>query len=215
MSEKADFDAVAAFSLGFIQPFVRGLEHLGECHIIFEHRTADADRQMGAECGAGDVREIDRGANAFGDSACGLAVGVAQEDSELLAADAANRIAAADNHAQFVSDEFYGLIARVMAERVVDLFEMVGVDNEQGGAPAKFLLGADKGLDLAVEGHLVQAVSQTVATRLGFQPEIAEGEGANSLEQVVIDGRADKDRQDQGGDHGLGNRNFGTADKNE
>ena len=133
-SERADIDAVAPFSLGCIKAGVGGPEDFGERDFVLEYGAADAHRQAGARLDAGNIGQVDGCTDAFGDSRSDADVGIAQQDAEFLATNAPDRIAAAHDGTQFLGDELDRFVAGIVSVGVVDRLEMVGIDDEQGGA---------------------------------------------------------------------------------
>ena len=93
-------------------------------------------------------RRVERGGDAVGDAGRdGLVVDARQEDRELVAAEAGDRVAGAQRVAQPLGDDDQQLVAGGVPERVVDDLELVEVDEEHGGgagpsASASFSLKA-------------------------------------------------------------------------
>ena len=104
----------------------------------------------------------DRLEHALGDPLGGLAVGVAQHDGELVAAEAGDDVGLAHALAQRAADGADDLVAGLVAARVVDVLEAVEVEQEQRAAAAVAGGVADELGQLLVEAAAVEQVGQRV-----------------------------------------------------
>ena len=92
---------------------------------------------------------------------------VALHDGELVAAEPADGIDLADAGLQPLGDGAQQFVADRMAERIVDLLEMIDVDREHGKAAAAAHVG-DRLLDALAEHHAIgQAGERVVAGHVG------------------------------------------------
>jgi hypothetical protein len=106
-------------------------------------------------------RARERGAQLARDGRRLLGVGAAQEDAELVAPEARDDVALAQRLAQPRADAAQQLVADVVAERVVELLELVEVDHQQ----RERLLGRDRGLDVGRERAAVAQAGEVVGQR--------------------------------------------------
>jgi hypothetical protein len=80
------------------------------------------------------IYRADRRPNALGGEQRGIIVGIAEEDGELLAAEAADQIAPPDARLQHRGKLLQRRVAGVVAEAIVDALEMINIDDEQRAA---------------------------------------------------------------------------------
>ena len=89
-------------------------------------------------------------------------VGVGQDQRELVAADAGEHVAVAEDAAQCLADAREQLVAGCVPERVVDLLEPVEVEQQQrSGAPVP-ARPADLALELLLEAPAAEQPGQCV-----------------------------------------------------
>ena len=89
-------------------------------------------------------------------------VGALEQDAELVAAEARDAIALADASRQHLRDLDQGLVAGLVAERVVDHLQAVDVDEQHGGAVVVAADAVDRRFELAQEAAAVRKVDQDV-----------------------------------------------------
>src|SRR6185437_8635411 len=129
-----DAGAVAAFVLGTVQRHIGVAQNVGGvARAAVDHR--DADRRADDDVVAVDqVRRANRGDNASSDRLQRIRIRRADgDDGEFIAAEPGDEIVAAQDAAQplrHVEDE---LVADRVAERVVDVLEVVEIDVEHRG----------------------------------------------------------------------------------
>ena len=160
----------------------------------------DADARLEVDRDAAQLERPLQGAvQAGGHLGHDAAVGdVAQQHGELVAAQAGEQVAAADDRAQAARDLDQQLVAVVVAERVVDLLEAVEVDQQERGRVALTLGGADRLLAALVQERAVGQAGQRVVQGLAAQ---APRRAGHDPEQArVEDGEAQQqhDRQPRG-----------------
>ena len=133
-----DAGAVAAFVLGAIERHVGVAQDVGGvAGAAVDH--GDADRGADDDVVAVDrIGRADGGDDAAGDRLQRIRIGGADgDDGEFVAAEPRDQIVAAHHAAQALGDVEDELVADVVAERVVDVLEVIEVDVEHGrGRPA-------------------------------------------------------------------------------
>src|SRR5690348_17633818 len=92
-------------------------------------------------------------------------VGILEQDSELVAADARADVALPDAARKQVGDLDQGLVARAMAEGIVDRLEPVDVDEQHRPLGAVAAHPRYQPLQLPQEATAVRKVDQAVAMR--------------------------------------------------
>ena len=138
-----DAGAVAALILGPIERHVGVTHDVGRvADILADHRDADggADHDRLVVDGVGRAERRDQ---SIGDhlQRCRVA-SRRSDDAEFIAANAGDKVVAAQRAGQPLRDGADELVADRMAERVIDVLEVVEVDVENGGrrATAAYLL---------------------------------------------------------------------------
>ena len=165
-----DAGAVAALVLGAIERHVGVAQNVGGvAGAAVDHRNADrgADDDVVA---ADHVGRADRGDDAAGDRLERIGIGLAMgDDGEFVAAEAGHQILAAHDAAQPLGDVENELVADVMAERIVDVLEVIEIDVEHGRRRAAGAHVVDHGFEPLAE---IDAVGQA-ADRI-VQGEMAQ-----------------------------------------
>jgi len=170
--------AVAAGLLGAVEALVGDAEQVGETGRPVKGDAPDADRQRALFSVGRKDRQVDRAADALGNGLGGVLVDIGQVDAEFLAAHAADQVPGPQDGADRAGDDGQRLVARIMAEQVVDGLEIVGIDHQQGPAAAAPALG-QQGADLAGEGAAIEAGGEAVRAGDEAQPQIGDGESAH------------------------------------
>ena len=148
---------------------------------------ADGDRDRGREAGE---RGPHGKAQALGHRQRLVAVGAGQEHGELLAAEPRGDVGAARGLAQHVGEAPQHLVARLVAERVVDALEVVEVAHQQGAAVRAAQALEDARLELAPiaqpgERVVLGQVAHVVELACGLERGAGlVGEGAQGLEAL-------------------------------
>src|SRR5712692_266811 len=93
-------------------------------------------------------------------------VSVGHGDPELVAAEPSTGVGCAHGSLQLMRQHTNRLVADVMAERVVDLFQVVEVDHHQRQAALVALRGCDRSVDRALELGPVSEPGEIVGPRL-------------------------------------------------
>ena len=104
----------------------------------------------------------DRLEHALGDALRGVAVGVAQQDGELVAAEAGDDVGLADAVMQRAADRADDLVAGLVAAGVVDVLEAVEVEQEDRALAAVAGGVGDELGELLVEAAAVEELGQRV-----------------------------------------------------
>ncbi len=172
-----DAGAVAAFVLGAVERHV-GVAHDvgGAARIAVDHR--DADRGADHDVLAVDrVGRADRGDQALGHRHhLGVVVADRGNHRELVAAEAGHQVVAAQRVRQPQRNAADQFVADRMAERVVDVLEMVEIDIEHGGRRRAGAHLFDHRLQpLAEENAVGQAAERIVHGEMA-QPRFAGGD---------------------------------------
>ena len=153
-----DAGAVAAFVLGAIERHVGIAQNVGG---IADTAVDDGDADRGADddvVAADRIGRAERIDDAAGDSLQRVGIGFAGgDDGEFVAAEPRHQILAAHDAAQPLGDVENELVADVMAERVVDVLEVIEIDIEHGGRRAA---GAHIGDDAFEPVAEIDAVGQ-------------------------------------------------------
>ena len=159
---------VLAGGLRLVQGDVRVAQQLGGARALAQ-RDADAGRERQLPCGLTVyvVRLAQHFQQALGDElGTGVKRGALDQDDELVAGQARRGVALADDVRQSCGDGPQQLVARGVAERVVDVLEAVDVDvqrrdrNLQAARAGEHLLGAVE------RQHAVGQAGESVVQRL-------------------------------------------------
>ena len=132
------------------------------------------------------VGRADRGDDAAGDGLQRIGIrGAGGDDGELVAAEAGDQIVAAHDPAQTLRDVEDQLVADVVAERVVDVLEMIEIDVEHGrrGAAAAHL--ADRLFEPLAEIDAVGQAAHRIVQRQMPQLPLAGGDGGGGAPHVA------------------------------
>ena len=105
------------------------------------------------------------------------------EHHEFVAAEARDEILRPQHRAQTVGDRAQQLVAAGMAQRVVDLLELVEVDEQQGRHPAGLMRNLQKAFDLVAEIDPVGQRGQFVIARQMADPRLGVAALGDVLEQ--------------------------------
>lgn len=184
-SESAD-GLVAASVLGFVESAIGEGENFfvgnidGRIHIPGESSPADGDGAMKRKVRAFEFERLagNSGEDAGGESGGFLALAKTGDDEKLFAAPADEYIGIANGGADAGGEINEHLIASVVAEAIVDFFEMVGVDE--------------------IENNVAIAAAAS---------GIGSGIGANGLADVAGDSGLEKTAVASGGER-IGERHF-------
>ena len=153
--------AVAARLLGLVHREVGVGEHVVGAQALFVE-TGDAEAGADRAQAAGRARDAlaaDRLEHVLGGL---LGVAVGHQDRELVAAEAADRHAVAESRAQRVGQRHDQLVAHPVAERVVDVLEVVEVEHERGAGRPVAADVLEVRLQRAREGAAVEQAGQRV-----------------------------------------------------
>ena len=115
-------------------------------------------------------------------------------DAELVAAEPGDGVALAERLLQPVGDLLQQAVAGVVAERVVDLLEVVEVDQHHGGGGVRAVAGGDRLLDAVAEQRAVGQPGQRVVQRLvllGDRRAAAAVDGEERQQQQQQRGQAE------------------------
>ena len=184
-----DAGAVAALVLGAIERHVGVAQNVGGVAGAAVDRR-DADRGADDDVVAADhVGRADRGDDAAGDRLQRIGIGLAMgDDGEFVAAEAGHQILAAHDAAQPLGDVEDELVADVMAERVVDVLEVIEVDVEHRRRRAAGAHIVDHGFEPLAEIDAVGQAADRIVQRqmaqlrfagpdlLGAAPHVAQHE---------------------------------------
>ena len=138
-----DLEQLLAARLGHVHGRVRIAEHLVRrlYGVTLDQRVASRDADAGGE-GRRALPELERdgqrGQDAPGDLLGAGAIGLLQQERELVAAQAAGRVLGAQDAHQPLGHEAQQIVTGRMSERVVDGLEVVQV-NEQDGQACRLL----------------------------------------------------------------------------
>src|SRR5260370_11311542 len=112
----------------------------------------DPDAELDRRRRLGDpVELLERRAHASAHLIGVALVSVGHGDAELVAAEPAARVGGADRTLELVGQDADGLVADVVAVRVIDLFQVVEVDHHEGDTALVALRGGDRAVDRALE----------------------------------------------------------------
>ncbi len=87
------------------------------------------------------------------------------EDDEFVAAEARHHVGVADDLAQPVGHRAQQLVAAGMAERVVDLLELIEIDEQHGAGLARMPRGSQRLVDLVAKVSPVRQAGERVVAR--------------------------------------------------
>ena len=161
-----DLVAAAAALLGAVHGHVRVAQQRVGVRVA---RVGDDDPDAGAHeqlAPADDDRPLelrDQALGERGDREDGA--GAVAGDHELVAAEARHDVAAADALAQTLRDDAQQLVARAVAERVVDDLEAIEVHQQQRDLLALALRGGERLRDVRVEERAVRQTGQRIVQR--------------------------------------------------
>ena len=130
--------------------------------LVVEADDADRGRHRDALALERQAPLADRLEHALGDALRGVAVGVAQQDGELVAAEAGDHVGLADAVVQRAADGADDLVAGLVAARVVDVLEAVEVEQEDRALAAVARGVGDVLGELLVEAAAVEELRQRV-----------------------------------------------------
>ena len=158
-----DVVAVAAGLLGGVHREV-GADHqvLAARLLVAEADDADRGRHRDALALERQAALADRLEHALGDALRGVAVGVAQQHGELVAAEAGHDVRLADAVVQRAADRADDLVAGLVAAGVVDVLEAVEVEQEERALAAVAGGVGDELGQLLVEAAAVEQLGQRV-----------------------------------------------------
>ena len=130
--------------------------------LVVEADDADRGRHRDALALERQAPLADRLEHALGDALRGVAVGVAQQDGELVAAEAGDHVGLADAVVQRAADRADDLVAGLVAAGVVDVLEAVEVEQEDRALAAVARGVGDVLGELLVEAATVEELRQRV-----------------------------------------------------
>jgi hypothetical protein len=157
-------------------------------------RDADAGRDRDRELlGVGQLeRLLERGEDALGDlvGVGGFRSGAVEHDHELIAAEAADRVAAAQHAAQARADLAQHLVAAVVSKPVVDLLEAVDVHEQRCHGDVEAARAREHLLGAVEHERTVRQAGQRIVERaelelLGLLADEAPGALAREREHAV------------------------------
>ena len=151
----------------------RAIRSFGVVGVIGVDRDAEARREPQAFAFELEAHRRDRARDALGEHAQHVVGDVRDEDRELVAAQTAEELVAPHLARHLARDPDQHRVARAMAERVVDVLEIVEVEEEQREARAVALRVRDHARELFVEAVAVVEAGQRVA--LGEIDELLGG----------------------------------------
>ena len=158
-----DVVAVAAGLLGRVHREVGGDHQVLDARLlVVEADDADRGRHRDALALERQAPLADRLEHALGDALRGVAVGVAQQDGELVAAEAGDHVGLADAVVQRAADGADDLVAGLVAAGVVDVLEAVEVEQEDRALAAVARGVGDVLGELLVEAAAVEELGQRV-----------------------------------------------------
>ena len=121
---------------------------------------------------------------------------VGQQHAELVAAEAGHGVGGAQRRLEALGDLLEQHVAVVMAERVVDLLEVVEVHDHHGRAAVAALGGAHGLLDAVAEQHAVREAGERVVQRLVLL--------GDRLAAAAVDRQQRQEQQRQHGEREVG-----------
>ncbi|CDX60840.1 hypothetical protein MPL3365_450022 [Mesorhizobium plurifarium] len=190
---------VASVRFRLVEMLVGDLEHVVVGGWTPEGDAADADRERPWLAAGRKLGFADAQPDRFRDQEGARRVGARQEDREFLAADAADNVGAAQLPLDRAGDQLQRLVAAVMAETVVDRFEMVGIDDQQragiGDVMAACLV--EIGLHQHREGAAIEDGRQAVGRRDNAELLLGDRELAHLPHQEEQEGATKDERQEQ------------------
>ena len=166
-----ELDATLAARLGGVHREVRVTEQ------VFGRRSRLGDGHAGAAAGehllALEVeRRAEGGQHPLGDAARGLAVRLLQQDRELVATEAGDRVLRSHDPAQPLGNRRQQLVAGRVAEAVVDGLEVVQVEEHDGQRATRALAGHGMRQAVREQGPVRQpgqGVMECLVLELAFQ----------------------------------------------
>ena len=166
-----DAGAVAAFVLGAIERHVGMAHDVGRAaDLLVDHGDADAGADHDGLVADG-VGRADRRDQAVGDRQQRRVVAAGRgDDGELVAADAGDQIVAAHGVGQPLRHRADQFVADRMAERVVDVLEVVEVDVEHGRRRAALAHVGDHRFEPLAEEDAVGQAAQRIVQGEMAQP---------------------------------------------
>ena len=170
---------------------VRGVAGHADARVDLEREALDRERlaQAGEQLARDDV------------GVAGAAQ-LRQQHAELVAAEAGDRVVLAERLLEAVRDLLQQAVARVVAERVVDLLEVVEVDQHHGRGDVRAAPGGDRLLDAVAEERAVGQAGERVVQRLvllGDRRAAAAVHGQERQQQQQQRGQAELRRQHHDG----------------
>ena len=166
--------AAAPLRLGAIHREIRLADDVLEIDaVVGEQRDADAGAHL--VIAAAEIRrQRERADHAIGDLPRGLGIAdIAQQHREFIAAEPRDRVALFRAGLEAVRDDRQQLVARAVAERVVDALEVIEIDvheraaREAGGGAGEFLRQP------VAEQRAVRQLRERVVVRLAIEPLVA------------------------------------------
>ena len=197
-----EVDLVAgAHALGLVHRDVGALQQPhGVRRVVGVERDADAGVDVHVDA-ADRERLLERRAQAQPRGAGGRLVAGLEDDRELVAAEARERVVAAQQGLQARADLAQHLVAGVVPERVVELLEAVEVDQQQRQLVAVVLGRRDRGVQRVDEVAPVAEPGEVVGERLRLRlaQALDDGQpGARHAGEHGGGGEPDGDRVDLG-----------------
>ena len=188
-----DAGAIAAFVLGAIERHVGVAQNIaGVARAPVDHR--DADRGADIDGVAADrIGRAHRRDDAPGDRLQRIRVGCADgQDGEFVAAEARDEIVAAHHMAQPLSDRENELVADMVAERIVDVLEVIEVDEEHGGGGPAAAHFADQSFQPFAEIDAVGQPADRIVQGEMAQLRFAGGDRLRGAARVAQDQAAEQ-----------------------
>ena len=152
----------------------------------------DADARGDAQVQALDRERLrDRAEDLVGDH-LGLrdVAQAAEQHAELVAAEPRRGVAGAQHRVQALADLAQQLVAGVVAERVVELLEVVEVEQQQRHARVARLAGEDRvaqaAQEVAAVGHRGELVGERLPTRFGERAHVAESQPVRANAASIV-----------------------------
>src|SRR5260370_22094167 len=165
-----------ATPLVHVQGLVRQLVHRLPVHTRPPGGDPDAELDRRRRLGE-PVELLERRAHASARLVGVALVCVGHRDPELIAAEPAASVGGADRTLELVGQDADGLVAYVVAMRVIDLFQVVEVDHHEGDTALVALRGGDRAVDLALELWPVGEPGEVVGARLfSVLPSAVQGD---------------------------------------
>ena len=181
-----DAGAVAALVLGAIERHV-GVAHDvgGAADMLVDDRDADRGADHDGLVADG-VGRAERGDDAVGDRLQGGVVGAGRgDDGELVAADAGDQVVAAQGAGEALGHVADELVADRVAERVVDVLEMIEIDVEDGRRRAALAHLLDRRFEPLAEIDAVGQAAERIVHGEVAQPRLAGRDGGRGAAHVA------------------------------